>query len=238
MVTSYILVLGVSAWLLAALLIYVSKRFGKLFGNPLLISPGFVLLLPLLGFLVVVAAPASMLVGCVLLAGSHLTRAGGFVPGIARWGVPLIAALLATAHVSPPVIGHLPPVALQLGALLLLFLYALAADRLPKQLAPMSLASLVCLLPLIAAPLLGAPSFIALDALLLASVLLGANMAAIGTASAAIARQPIGLLLGWLCVTAATQGGWIPAVISLLLYGVSIAMHAKHPPMELESYAS
>ena len=237
MITSYILVLGFSAWLLATLLLYVSQRFGKLFGNPLLVSPGFVLLIPLLGFMVVVAAPAPVLVGCLLLAGAHLTRAGGYLPGIARFGVPAVAALLANMHLTMPVIDRVPPIAFDGVAMLALFGYALSADHLPPRLAPASLAILASALPLAAAPLFGAPSYIALDVLILASVLMGANMAAPGIASMAIARQPLGLLLGWLTAVAATEGAWIPAGVSLLIYAGSIGMEFTRTSTELEPYA-
>jgi hypothetical protein len=238
MITSYILVLGFSSWLITTLLLFVSKRFGKLFGNPLLVSSGFVMLLPLLGFMVVVGAPAPMLVGCILLAGSHFTRAGGYLPIIARFGVPVIAALLTSMHLTLPALGTVPPVALQLGAVVVLFVYALSADYLPPRLAPASLSLLAVAAPLLAAPFFGAPSYIALDILILASALLGANMASYGIASIAIARQPIGLLLGWLMVEAATHGAWIPAAISLCIYGSAIGLQLARPRTELEPYAS
>lgn len=238
MVTSYILVLGFSSWLLATLLLYVAHRFGKLFGNPLLVSTGFVLLIPLLGFMVVVAAPAPMLVGCLLLAGSHLTRAGNYLPSIARFGVPAVAALLASVHLTMPVIDHAPAIVLQLLAILALFAYALSADHLPARLAPASMHLFTAALPLVAAPFFGAPSYIALDVLILASVLMGANMASPGSASVAIARQPVGLILGWLTMVAATEGAWIPAIISLLIYSAGIGMTFTRPSTELEPYAS
>jgi hypothetical protein len=237
MITAYILVLGFSAWLLATLLLYVTKRFGKLFGNPLLISTGFVLLVPLLGFMVVVAAPAGVLVGCVLLAGSHLTRAGGYLPTIARFGVPVVAALLAGMHLVMPTIPQAPPIALHLIAMFVLFGCAVSADRLPSRLAPASFSLLAAALPLVAAPLFGAPSYLALDVLILASVLMGANMASAGNASVAIARQPFGLILGWLAIAAAVHGAWIPAVLTLLIYGGSIAMELARPSTQLEAYA-
>lgn len=238
MITSYIIVLALSAWLLALLLIYVTKRFGKLFGNPQLISAGFVLLVPLLGFLTVVAAPPTMLVGCILLAGAHLTRAGGYLPPIARWGVPLIAGVLAGTHMVLPVIAQIPPIVPHLAALLALFAYAWSADHLPTRLAPASLGILACAIPLLAAPFFGAPSYIAVDIVILASVLLGTNMMAKADVSIAIARQPFGLILGWLTATAAMQGAWIPATISLLAYVSFIAKTFMTSSMELEAHAS
>ena len=239
MITSYILILGFSAWLFATLLLYVSKRFGKLFGNPLLVSPGFVMLIPLLGFLVVVEAPATLLVGCLFLAGSHLTRARGYLPQVAQFGVPVIAALLASSNLLMPVIANAPPLALYAIATLVLFGYALSADHLPSRLAPTSLSLLATCLPLIAAPLFGAPSYIAIDVLLLASILMGANMVMTSTASIIIVRQPCSLILGWLAVESATQGAWIPAALSLLVYGGGVAMEWVHPSStDLESYAA
>lgn len=219
------------------MLIYVSKRFGKLFGNPLLISPGFVALIPLIGFLVVVSAPASMLVGCILLAGMHLTRAGEYLPTIARWGVPLIAGILASLSLVIPVVENAPAIALHLMALVVLFAYGFSGSLLPSRLAPVSISVLAAALPLLAAPFFGAPSYIAIDILILAGVLLGANMAAVGSASAGIARQPFGLLLGWLAVNAATHGAWIPAVISLLVYGGALVREFTRTTTELEAHA-
>jgi hypothetical protein len=238
MITTYILVLGVSAWLLAFLLLYVSKRFGKLFGNPQLVSAGFILLLPLLGFLTIVAAPPTMLVGCILLAGAHLTRTGGYLPTIARWGVPLIAAVLAGTHLPMVSIVHIPPIVPHLAALLVLFGYAWSADYLPSRLAPASIGILACAIPLLAAPFFGAPSYIAVDILILSSALLGANMMVGADASIIIARQPFGLILGWLAVAAATYGAWIPAVISLLIYGAFLAKTLATSSMEREAHAS
>ena len=237
MITSYILVLGFSAWLITASMLYVTKRFGKLFGNPLLVSAGFVMLLPLLGFMVVVAAPAPVLIGCLLLAGAHLTRRGDYLPAIARFGVSAVAALLASSHLAMPVIAHAPVVALHLLALLALFGYALGAAHLPARLAPGSIALLATALPLVAAPLFGAPSYIALDVLIFASVLMGANMTMPASASITIANQPAGLLLGWLTIEAATQGAWIPAVISLLIYGGSIGLNLTRATTQIEAYA-
>ncbi len=237
MITSYIIVLALSGWLVAFLLTYVAKRFGKLFGNPLLISPGFVLLLPLLGFLVVVAAPATLLVGCLLLAGSHLTRASGHLPPIAQWGVPLITAILVATHLTLPVIPRVPPLALDAAAMFVLFAYAWSAEHLPARLAPASMPVLAAALPLIATPFFGAPSFIAVDIVILASILLGTNMVAAGNASVAIARQPFGLILGWLTVVAATHGAPIPAAVSVLVYGACLARSFAQPGTELEPYA-
>ena len=237
MITSYILVLGFSAWLLATALLYVAARFGKLFGNPLLVSAGFVMLLPLLGFMVVVAAPAPVLVGCLLLAGAHLTRRGDHLPAIARFGVPVIAALLASMHLPMPVIDHAPVVALHVLAILALFGFALGGAYLPARLAPGSTALLLTALPLLAAPFFGAPSFIALDVLILASVLMGTVMVASPLASMNIALQPIGLLLGWLILVAATHGAWITALASLLVYAGSIGYALTHHRSAREAYA-
>ena len=232
MITSYILVLGISALLTVMGLTYVAARLGQLMGNPNLIPAGLALLLPILGFLAVVAAPAPMLIGGMLLIGAYLVRPAGYLPPIARWGVPLVAALLTLSTITLPTIAHVPPVVFLLAAMTFIFAITFAADFTPEPFAPASTGMLICLLPLIAASLLGAPSFIAVDIVIIASAILGASIL-MKENSIAIARQPIALITGWLIVTAAAHGAWLPASISLLVYGgtIAYAMTRNHSAM-------
>jgi hypothetical protein len=239
MITSYILVLGISAWLTTVGFTYVAARLGQLMGNKALIPPGLTLALPILGFLSVVAAPAPMLIGCVLLVGAHFMRAGGYLPPIARWGVPLVAAVLATSNLVLPAIAHVPPVALHLAALVFIFAITFAAETTSEQFTPTSIGMLACLMPLITAPLMGAPSFIAVDIVIIASSILGASILIKATSpNIALVRQFMALIIGWLIVTSATHGAWIPAMISLLMYGGSIAYTMARNPSAVTRNAS
>ncbi len=224
MITSYLLILCLSAWLMAYLLLRLMDRLARLLKHPLAAAPaGVVALCSTLAFLVVAAAPAPVIVGALLLLGGQFLARQHYLPPVALWGIPLLAAALAASSVTLPAVAGAPPL-LRVGvAALGLYTIALGGARLPSSLTLGAAGLLLTLLPLLAAPWLGAPSFLALDVALIGSALLGALMACGGAASLGLARAPFGLLCGWLMLVAVSHGAWVPAAISLLVYAACIA---------------
>ena len=229
MITSYILILCLSVWLAVMALAYVGGRLHRVLKGATAFPDGISLLGPVLVFLVVVAASPSMLVGCALLAGAHLTRSGAHLPRIARFGTPIIASLLALSTLPIVAIGPVPATAVYAIAALVMVAMLIMADRLPASVTLGGTGLLLSLLPLIAAPLMGAPSYIALDIALVASGLLAAQMSAVEGAQLRLARQPLVLILGWLMVEAALHGAWVPTMVSLLVYGAFVAYALSTP---------
>lgn len=215
MVALYIPVLCISAWLAAYALLRVADRFYKLLGLRYALPAGIFVLLSTLAFLVVVAAPAPVIIGAILLACMQMKH---MLPPIAHWGVPLVAAMLTAATVPLPAIANLPPMVLQCLALAGIFTITMAGYKLPDSFMPCSSGLLLTLLPLLAAPFLGAHSSVALDVGLIASAILGAAMATGAHATMGLARLPLALITGWLMIEASAGTGFIAAAVSLLVY--------------------
>lgn len=223
MVALYIPVLCLSAWLAAYALLRVTNRFYKLLGLRYALPAGVFVLVSTLAFLVIVAAPAPVIVGAMLLGGMQMKRV---LPPIAHWGLPLIAAMFAASTVHLPTIAHVPPMALQCLALIGIFAVTMAGHRLPDGFTPCSSSLLLTLAPLLAAPFLGAHGSVALDVGLIASAILGAAMASGTHAAMGLARLPLALITGWLMVEATAGTGYIATALSLLVYGGVIAFGA------------
>lgn len=234
MVALYIPILCLSAWLAAYALLRVADRFYKLLGLRYALPAGAFVLLSVLAFLIVVAAPAPVIIGAILLAVMQMKQ---ILPPVAHWGVPLIAAMLAASTVHLPAIANLPPLALQCLALVGIFGVTVAGHKLPDAFAPCGAGLMFALAPLIAATCLGAHSSVALDVGLIASAILGAAMAAGPHATMGLARLPLALIAGWLMVEATAGTGYIAAALSLLIYAGVIALNATHPDDEARHVA-
>ncbi|MDX2094947.1 MAG: hypothetical protein SFW64_03305 [Alphaproteobacteria bacterium] len=239
MMTAYILVLCFSTWLVVYGLTQLAQRLTRRWGAaPLLLAaPGIVL--PLLGFLTVVAAAPAMLVAATLVLFSELFFARRHYRGPTplRTGALLLAALLAVSTQSfPP--GLLPAPAWQALALAALAGMLWLAKYIPTPLEPASGGFLLVLLPLLLTPLVfGAPAFVALDSALVASSLLAALMAASGNMAVAALRAPLALITGWLMLAAATHGAWAGALLSLLIYGALVVYGHRNEAKNTERYA-
>lgn len=236
MITSYILLLSISAWVAAFLLLQVGRRVATLLGVPAYRLAGMVLAVVVIGFLVVVAAPAPLLAGAVLVLVAPVLRRVGYLPAIANWAIPLLAALLAASSQALPDFAELPPMALKLLAALALLGMVLSSAKLPVASAPFSVGLLACSLPLLAAPFLGAPSFVALDVALVASALLGVVMVK-DAGNVALARAPLALILGWMLLVALAHGAAMAAAVSALAYGAFLAYGLNHSRNQAAPYA-
>lgn len=236
MITSYILILCLSVWLFVAGLAFASTRLAKLLGPSARISPTLCIMLPILAFLVVVAASPAMLVGATVLLLAH-TLAGDHARLLVRVGVPAFAALLAALSLHVPEVANLPPAALIGAAATLLMGMAFAANYQPATIGTTSIATLAALLPLLAAPFLHAPAYVALDVALVASGLLAGLMTLSHALPFAAARAPLALITGWLVLTAAFAGAWVPALLSALMFTGMLAYSFLRSLAATEHYA-
>jgi hypothetical protein len=236
MITSYILILCLSTWLFVAGLAFASTRLAKLLGAKARLSPTLCIMLPILAFLVVVAAAPAMLVGTTLLLLAH-TMAGDHTRLLMRVGTPAFAALLAASSLHVPDVANLPPAPLIGASAALLMAMAFAANYQPATIGTTSIATLAALLPLLAAPFLHAPAFIGLDIALVASGLLAGLMTLAHTLPFTAARAPLALITGWLVLTAAFAGAWVPALLSGLIFAGTIAYGMMREPTTTEHYA-
>jgi hypothetical protein len=223
MVTTYILVICLSAWLIAFGMALVARRFVAVLGPKAVISPALCILLPMLSFLAVVAAPPAVLMAALVLLLYALVVGVRTVAVGVRVAVPVMAAALAATNVTMPALANVPAAAMMGVAFLWLAATGVVSLRAPDQASGLTRGYLLALLPLIAAPLMGAPSFIALDVAIIASCLLAGAMALPPYSPMAAARAPLGLILGWLILAAALGGAWLPALVSALAYAGSIA---------------
>ncbi len=231
MITSYILILCLSAGFFTFITAVVGKRFSRLLKRPAHGFAGLALIVPILVFMVVVAASPSLLVAAILLLIAATLRPHDTLPTSARFGLPLVAALLAFASTTAPALLHLPPIALQVAAILLTAALIFSANQLPETILTAGPGIALSFLPLAFAPLLGVPSFLALDSALVLSSLLAAFLMADRLSNLTLARQPLTVILGWLIAQAAFHGAWPLALASLLLYAGFLAygMSRTHP---------
>lgn len=230
MVSFYIIILCISTLFTAWAMLRAGGRIAALTGQPALpLAAGTVGWLAISGFLVVVAAPASLLVASLLLLGVAALPSHRPAARIARW-VALPAAIglgLIALHV--PAIPGMPAMA-ALGACAVLWGGVTASGRYaPPTLGALTLATTATLLPLIVSPLLTpVPSHIPLDAALILSGLVGATLASGAAGRTGAAGLPLAYLLGWLILETAARGAWLPAAISALAWGVGIAYATLH----------
>lgn len=223
-VASYILVLCISAFLLAWALAFAGARLGPALGIAIPLQHGAALFIASLSFLLVAAAPGSVLVASLALFVCPLywRTAPRLLP-------PALAVLFALLNLTLPGVAPLPPLAVYAIAGVAWFALTLTHARLPdhyyRGLRPL----LAALLPLAAAPLFGGPFYLALDAALI-------GFAALGTCRVRVAstyghaRLPLTYLYGWLVVTAACHGAYIAAGISAALWLVLLLMVTGSTP--------
>jgi len=224
MVIAYIIILLLSTSLTSWAALRVSHRLGTLFNKPDMVPAGLFAAVAIIAFLTVVAAPAKLLVGAILLIGLGLASGQSFLPPVARWGVPFIVVMLGVSTLTFPVIGHIPPLAVMAGAALGWLALTLGSTYAPDDAKIGSIGFIMALLPLVAASFaFHASSHIALDAGLMIAGLVGLTAAYCSGDLLGLGRAPLTLLLGWLMLSAATQGAWIPALVSLLAWGGAIA---------------
>lgn len=221
MVTSYILVLCISVWLFTYGLSDVAQRATRLFGPGASVPPALCVMLPLLAFLMVVAAPAPVLVAALLLLlmDSFAVR----LPTPWRLGVMAVLCLLAASSVHYPPVAGVPFALILMGAAAGLMALVAAATHLSPQAETLSISTAAFLLPLLVAPFMAAPGAIALDVALSLSALLGGVMALKAPAGMGPARAPLVLITGWMVLEASVHGAWISAALCLGAYGAALA---------------
>lgn len=229
MVAVYIIILCFSAALAAFSAARLAWRLSRLLNQSFAVPGGVFAALSSIAFLTVVGAPASVLVGALLVLGSGMAGRSGYLPPIAVWGVPLIATVLGLSSFHLPALG-IPPAALACAILLGWFLVTVSAWRAPNAAIGGGIGFLLALLPLCMAPVLfPVPHSITLDAALIMSALGGLIAASRADARLAIARPALGFLLGWLIVVAALNGAWPAALVSALAWCAAIAYATLHP---------
>jgi hypothetical protein len=230
MITSYILILCLSTWMLVVGLSQAAKRLAMLLGPSAMISPALCVALPIIAFLAVVGAAPALLVAALLVLIVGVVIGDRAPTLLVRFGVPVLAALLAASSIHFPEIAKLPMPAMVGGAAMALLALLLAAEKLPTQAGPASMGVIAALLPLLAAPFMGAPSYIALDVALIVSGLLAALIALGMAIHVAPMRAPFAIITGWLIIDAAAHGAGVPAGISVLMYGGAIAYGLMREP--------
>jgi hypothetical protein len=226
MVTTYTIILCFSACFTAFVLVRGAQLVARLSGLTDRLPAGAYILLSLLGFLMVAAAPAKLLSAMLLLTIAGVIGVFNYLPSIARWGMPLIAAVLASTSTPLPAIPGIPNAMVPLLAMGLLFALTMAAEHGADDTILGGSGVIAALLPLVVAPLIfGAPSYLALDAALVAAALAGGALAAPAGATLGFARAPFALLTGWLILRAVAYGAWPCALVSLAVTTVFIALY-------------
>ncbi len=224
MVAVYIIILCLSTLFAAYAPLLLSARLGSIIGRETaLISAGVMAAIAAIAFMVVVAVPAMVLVGALLLLGLAAWQTHRGLPPMTYAGGVLIAVLLGCATLHLPAITHVPPAALIVASILGWYVLSATAKLAPEPLPGGTLAILFGTLPLLAAPFFGAPSSIALDSALILSALLGALLTNLPEPRLGAARAPFAYLLAWLILQAALHGAWAPAAISTLAWCGAIA---------------
>lgn len=233
----YTAILTFSTLLAVTVFMRLRQRLAPLFGIAAL-PIGPLVVLPVIAFLMVIAAPPPLLVGALLL------TLFGWISDLrglsAKWllGVFVAAALLATTglHVealmkSVPV--GIPPMLAPLGAWLC-FMALLGGEVLVTgKLAESALSILLALTPLSLAPLASAvPVSVSLDAALIGSALLALLFAAREESLAGHAlRWPLVLIMGLLILRTLASGGALFAAASTLIWlGCLFWRHADTVP--------
>jgi hypothetical protein len=204
MITAYILVLSVSAWLFGYGVLAVGDRLGRLLGNAAL-PAGSVALLTALLFLVVVAAPAALICAAFALWLNQWLLSRAFWPAAARIAVPILAGALAASSLPYAAITGVDAPLLYTLAAALLIAVALGAVLLrTMSFAGFALGVIALLLPVALASLLpGMPASLALDAAIIGAALLGAMMGSTSESSPGQAAPSFALLITWLLLALA-----------------------------------
>lgn len=159
------------------------------------------------------------------LASYGLARFGGHLSRITHhaWRVDGHAALISTLAFL--IVAAAPAPLILAATLLALLEYRNPHPLLAHISSPRPLVA--ALVPLLAAPFLSAPAYIALDAAILIASLLGVLTATRFRARLATVT-PFLLIFIWLIAIAVLHGAFIPAIISLLVYGAFITYERTH----------
>jgi hypothetical protein len=229
MVAVYIIILCFSTLFAAWVMSRASQRFAGLISREAALIPvGVFAAVTVIAFMVVVAVPATVLVGALLLLAVSHAHARLYWPPVTYWGGLAIAVLLGLSGLHFPSIPHLPMAVLMGVAMIGWYAIAASGDHAPNDLPGGTLGFIAACVPLAAAPLFFAPSSIALDSALILCALLGTLVAGRATDTLGGARMPLAYLLGWLMIEAALRGAWPCAVISILAWAAAIAYATLH----------
>jgi hypothetical protein len=229
-VASYILILCASTAFLAWAVAMAATRAVTLFGGPQKISHGSIALCCTIAFLVVVGAPAAILISALtLLATPALTRILASAP-LLHYGVPALAAAIGLSGLPLAAMGGLPVILI--GALVAAMLLAitLSSTLLPESYTQSALCLTAPLLPLCVAPLFSSASYLTVDALLLIASLLATTRAHAAGASLGAARPALAFLVAAFIAMAALTGAWLAALVSLGAWGGALAYSLAHDP--------
>jgi hypothetical protein len=216
--TAYIIILVVStaiaAWAMGAMTARI-QRMHK--AAPPLLSAGSIAMAATVVFLMVVAAPPSLVMGMLVLtlATSELGRR--YLPPYASWALPLLFVVFTAHSLHPPdLLSSLPPLLITTGLVLAWFGFTQSGNLLPAALPATTFGLAFVLLPLIIAPLLtSAPAYLPLDGALLLTGLAGVWSTRLTPLNIGPARPAIALLIGWMILIAACQGAWVISALSL-----------------------
>ncbi|MEJ0010890.1 MAG: hypothetical protein WDN72_10765 [Alphaproteobacteria bacterium] len=217
-----------SAWLGGFVLMRLRRRLAPLFGFesfPL----GPVVALPAIAFLMVVQAPAPVLVGALLLAfaGWRYDHRPFSLATASAVTLLAIALGLFGLHGYPELPIPFAVVAAACGLVWLVI--AVSASEAPRGFARFALVTILALMPLAAAPLLAdVPDFLPLDVAILSAALLGVLMLAPAAARAGTGLSaPFAFLFGFLVLRTLSLGGWPFALGALLVWGGGLVFAHK-----------
>jgi hypothetical protein len=234
MVIVYMVVICVSALLAAWAGTRLLRRIGPLVG--LQSGAGWCAAVPALGFLMVIGAPAPVLVAALLLGVMMQLapqRLGTIVPQFLLMIAAVLIGLIGLPSIAAPYLTALPHPLLLAAAGVLWLGVLLSVTYSTDIVTSFSGATLAALAAVATAPLLvsGAGS-IAFDAAIIACSLFGIFMAR-GTALpiGLAPRLVLGLLIGYLQISALWHGAWIAAIASLALWlgGIGWSWVASDP---------
>lgn len=225
MITAYILLLCVSAFAMAGAGVWFGRRLLPMLG----MAPGMgvAALLPAVAFLIVVSAPAPLLVGTLVLSGMAAWRAhreDGLVAMLLLAALATLIGLVGFHAPTAPYLATLPPMA-GLALLGLVWFGFIFAGRFGNAHGGFfAYGALASLAAVATAPLfVPATHPLALDAALIAAALIGALLAGgyrlgIGTP----ARLGLGMLVSYLPLAAIWQGAWIAGLAGLAIWAIAL----------------
>lgn len=215
-VGSYIVILALSTAFLAWVLTFGATRFGPMLPPVLNASHGTFALFSATCFLTVIGAPGPLLLGLFAFIVCDMPRVRESMR-IRRWGLPLLAIGFSLVNMHTPALA-ISAVALLIGAGLFWFGFTFTGRMLHPEFARGIIPVSAALLPIAAASLMGAPDYLSLDSALVLAGLCGAAFTATAYASFGASRNAYAFVIGWLILTAAAYGAYIPAAASLILW--------------------
>lgn len=221
MIVLYMVILCLSALIGAWVGVRVTRRIGPMLGG--LPGAGWCALIPATAFLIVVGAPAPVLVGALLLSGLLQFRAKKHDGVLVVAMLTLIVVLIGMTGLHPTDVSYLttmPSLAALGVAGALWFCLAMSARFTSPSASTFAIAAMASLAVVAAAPIVVPTAHVlTLDAAIIASALAGILLAGSGSlAMGMAARMGQGFLIAYLQVAAIWQGAWIAAIASIAIW--------------------